>query len=426
MNSNPSNLKLVPLKQNNDLFTRYMNYVDLDNQEAPAIYHRWTLASIIGTLLGRQFSLPFGQGIIYPNQYIMLMGTPGTRKGSAMNIGRDLLKKAGYGRFSASRTSLERFLIDMKQFDIDPTEGIDGLESLALDGPSESYIFAGEFVDFIGPNDIAFINLLTNLWDNPPDYKHPKIQGKSVAVHQPTVNMFGGSTPQTFAIAFPPEVIGTGFTSRLLLIHAEPTGKRIAWPTTSDPLTTEELVLFLKEIKEKIVGEAEFSEAARELLKKVYDGEVHVDDSRFSYYQQRRYTHLLKLAMILAAADLTTCVSPEHIVRANTMLACAERHMPKALGEFGKSRYAAAANEILQYLNKRAMPASQQDIWKIVNRTLTKVPELQEVLSNLKNAEKIQIVNIKGKTGYMTKHEATTEWSKTLIDFEWLTAEERI
>src|SRR5688572_27538290 len=98
-----------------DFFTKYMEFVDLENQEAPAVYHRWTLASAIGTILGRQFYLPFGKGKIYPNQFIMLMGTPGTRKGTAMNIGKELLKKAGYNRFSASRTSLERFLIDMKQ-----------------------------------------------------------------------------------------------------------------------------------------------------------------------------------------------------------------------------------------------------------------------------------------------------------------------
>jgi len=408
-----------------DFFTKYMEYVDLENQEAPAIYHRWTLASIIGTLLGRQFHFPFGKSTVYPNQYIMLMGTPGTRKGSAMNIGRDLLKKAGYGRFSASRTSLERFLIDMKQADIDPTQGIDMLESLVLDGPAESYIFAGEFVDFIGPNDIGFINLLTNLWDNPPDYKHPKIQGRSVEVYQPTVNLFGGSTPQTFSIAFPPEVIGTGFTSRLLLIHSEPTGKRISWPSITDELATEQFAQHLKDIRENIKGVAEFSTEGKKLAQAIYNSEVPVDDSRFAFYQQRRYTHLLKLAVIHAAADLSMIVEPEHILRANTMLVTAERLMPRALGEFGKSKYSVAANEILQFLNKRHLPATAQDIWKAAGRNLTKLTELQDVIANLKNAEKICIAEVKGKRGYMTNHTEAQSWKSALIDSNWLTAEER-
>lgn len=408
-----------------DFFTRYMDYVDLENQEAPAIYHRWTLASAIGTLLGRQFYLPFGQSFIYPNQFIMLMGTPGTRKGSAMNIGRNLLKKAGYTRFSASRTSLERFLMDMRQLDIDPTAGIADIEAMVLDGSSESYIFAGEFVDFIGPNDISFINLLTNLWDNPPDYKHPKIQGRSVEVHQPTVNLFGGSTPQTFSIAFPPEVIGTGFTSRLLLIHSEPTGKRIAWPALTDELATEQLVHHIKEIRENIKGEATFGKESRKLIERIYENEVHVDDGRFSFYQQRRDLHLKKLAMIHAASELSVAVEPEHILRANTMLAVAEKYMPRALGEFGKSKYAVAANDVLQYLNKRTMPATAQDIWKAVGRNLSKLTELQDVLANLKNGEKIRIAEVKGKRGYMTNHAEAQSWKEDLIDTNWLTAEER-
>jgi hypothetical protein len=404
-----------------DFFTRYMEYVDLENQEAPAIYHRWTLASVIGALLGRQFYLPFGKGIIYPNQFIMLMGTPGTRKGSAMGVGKDLLQAVGYTRFAASRTSLERFLIDMKQLDVGLQED---LEEFVLDSPSESYIYAGEFVDFIGPNDIAFINLLTNLWDNLPEYKHPKIQGKSVEVFKPTVNLFGGSTPQTFSIAFPPEVIGTGFTSRLILIHADPTGKKIAWPSLADELVKQELVAQLRDIREHIRGEATFQPDAKRIAGEIYGNEIHINDSRFGFYQQRRHIHMLKLAIILAAADISIEVTERHVIRANTMLSRAERWMPKALGEFGKSRYADASNELLQWLDKQTKPVSGAECFRVVSRSITKMNELQDILSNLKAADKIQTVNIGNKVGFMTKHAEVKDWKESLVDFKWLTKEE--
>jgi hypothetical protein len=404
-----------------DFFTEYLEFVDLENQEAPAIYHRWTLASCIGSLLGRQFYLPFGKHIIYPNQFIMLMGTPGTRKGSAMNVGKEILKAAGYNRFAASRTSLERFLIDMKQLDESPAND---LEEFVLDSPSESYIMAGEFVDFIGPNDIAFINLLTNLWDNLGEYRHPKIQGKSVEVYKPTVNLFGGSTPQTFAIAFPPEVIGTGFLSRLLLIHAEPTGKKIAWPSITDALVLEQLVAHFRAIRETIKGEASFSAEAKKIAGEIYANEVHVDDNRFTFYQQRRHIHMLKLAIIHAAANLSTVVEKAHVIRANTMLARAERWMPKALGEFGKNRYAEATQEVLQFLSTKTMPATATDIFKAVSRSISKMPELLEIIANLKTAEKIRIVELKGKAGYMAYHKEAPKWKDHLVDMSWLTVEE--
>lgn len=400
-----------------------MEFICLEKQEAPAIYHRWTLASTIGALLGRQFYMPFGSSIIYPNQYVMLMGTPGTRKGSAMNIGRDLLRKLGYTRFSASRTSLERFLMDMRQTDISLEADI---EELVLESPSESYIFAGEFVDFMAPKDIPFINLLTNLWDNLDEYRHPKIQGKSVEVYKPTVNLFGGSTPQTFSIAFPPEVIGTGFTSRLLLIHSEPTGKQVAWPALLDPMVQEQMVCHLRTIREQVIGEADFTTKAKALATEIYQNEIHIDDSRFAFYQQRRYTHLLKLALIIAASDLSLTVKDEHILKANTMLAAAEKQMPRALGEFGKSRYAETANEILQWMGKKSRPVNVSEIFKAVSRSVKNLPELQEILQNLKVAEKIQVKNIQGKQGYVTKYTEIPNWKKDFLENSWLTSEETI
>lgn len=410
----------------NDLFTSYMSYVELDKQEAPAIYHRWTLASVIGALLGRQFYLPFGKSFLYPNQYVILMGSPGARKGSAMNVGRDLLKKSGYNRFSAAKTSPERFLIDMKQYDTDPSETIDGLEALVLNPPAETYVFAGEFVDFIGQNDTSFISLFTNLYDNLPDYEHPKIHGKSVKVFQPTINLFGGCTPQTFAMSFPPEIIGTGFSSRVILVHAESTGKKISWPALPDALAIEQFVLHLKAIRDIVKGEADFDFGARKIADDIYQSTVNIEDARFAYYMERRDMHLKKLAMVIAAGELKTVVSETHVIRANTMLAKAERWMPKAMGEFGKSKNAMAAQEILNFLARRTIPAAPSDIWKAVDRTISKVGELNDILHSLKVSEKIQIISIKGRQGYMLKQVEGKEWKKEFLDINWLTAEERI
>lgn len=81
--------------------------------EAPFIYHRWSLYSSLAAMLGRQAWLPFGHGTIYPNMYVMLMGSPGARKNTAINIAQKLLMRTGYDKFAADKSSKERFLIDM-------------------------------------------------------------------------------------------------------------------------------------------------------------------------------------------------------------------------------------------------------------------------------------------------------------------------
>lgn len=405
-----------------DFFTEYMDYVRLDASEAPANYHRWACASIVGALLGRQVCLPFGASYIYPNQYIMLMGPPACKKGTVIGISKTLLKGAGYDRFAADRTSKERFLMDMKS--IDTME--DDLEMLTFDAPAESYVTAGEFVDFIGQGDIGFMMTLTNLWDNLKSYEHKKITGKSVIVNEPTVNILGGSTATTFQIAFPPEAMGTGALSRILLINGEPSGIKIAWPEQLDELQKHMLIARMKDVKETIRGEMGLSESAKTIGKDIYHDSIPVDDIRFNHYMQRRHIHMIKLAMVLAATDLSDKIEAVHIIRSNTMLAMAERKMPKALGEFGNSKYSDASNKILDFLETKIKPATANEMWKIVQKDLNAPSQLNDILLNLKTAEKIQVVTVMGKSGYLPLIKVAAEWKEKYLDLNWLTPQERM
>lgn len=405
-----------------DFFTEYMSYVKLDKSEAPANYHRWACSSILGALLGRQIYLPFGASRIYPNQYIMLMGPPATKKGTVINIAKNLLAGAGYQRFSADRTSKERFLMDMNSMD----DMEEDLENLTFDAPAESYVMAGEFVDFIGQGDVGFMMTLTNLWDNLPLYEHKKITGRSVLVQKPTVNVLGGSTATTFLIAFPPEAMGTGALSRILLINGEAAGNKVPWPEPLDELQRAILIARLQDIKDTIKGEMNLTQAAKDIGSEIYNKLIPVDDARFSHYMQRRHIHMVKLAMILTASSGRMSIEKEDIIKSNTMLVMAEKKMPKALGEFGASKYSDVTDKVLSFLGGRLRPASANDLWKIVQRDLNAPSDLNNILLNLKTAEKIQIISIGGKTGYLPLIKAVAEWDEKFLNLEWLTPQERI
>lgn len=413
------------MRTHDDFVSDYMRLCDINNSEAPAIYHRWVCLSILGAYMGRQIYIDFGIGNIYPNQYIMLMGSPGTRKGAAMSIGKKLLKATGYNRFSPDKCSKERFLMEMKQFDIVPSAEVADIEQLCFDEPAESYVMSGEFTDFIGQGNMEFITMLTNLWDNLSEYKQPKISGKSVVVEKPTINLLGANTPEGFSLAFPPEALGNGFLSRVIMLHAEPTSTKITWPSSPDPLLQATLVHKMQEVKKFMKGELIVSKEAKEVGNEIYQGEIPVDDPRFVHYQQRRFIHLLKLSMLLAAFDVSDKILPVHIIRANTMLVSAERVMPRALGEFGASRYSTVAGKILSHLASSHKPQSPMEIWKVVHKDLSKMAELVEILQNLKHAEKIQGVTALGKSGYLPYNKAKKEWPAYLLDNEWLTEQEQ-
>ena len=253
-------------------FDLYFEYAGVGRSESPAVFHRWAIIGCVGTMLGRQVRIPFGHGQIYPNQFIMLMGTPGTRKSTAINTAVKVLKSTGYTRFAGDKTSKEAFLRDMKQNDATDFLSDADLEEMTLDSPAEVCIAADEFTDFVGQNNMDFLTMLTKLWDCPPDYKNPKMQGKNVAVHQPTVNILSGNTLQGFSLAFPAEALGNGFMSRLLFIHGEPTGKKVTFPQPPEFEITERVIFYMNTIKERIKGDMSFSEEHANFLVNNGDG----------------------------------------------------------------------------------------------------------------------------------------------------------
>lgn len=406
-----------------DFFSDYLEYASIDRSEAPVTFHRWAAVSIIAAILGRNSHLPFGHGKIHPNQYILIMGSPGARKSTAINIGTSLLKQIGFDRFSSDKTSKEKFLADMSA--IDKTLDIDELELLTMDEPSETYIALGEFADFMGINNMEFVTTLTNLWDCPAEYKNPKITGKTVIVNKPCVNILGGSTPQAFSMSCPPESIGGGFLSRVLFIHGEPTGLKVTFPKRPDPLLEAIMVERLQEIKAKIRGVFTISTEAEELFEKIYNFDIDIDDNRFKHYQARRLDHLLKISMAMAASDLRMEILPIDALRANTMLHYAELKMPKALGEFGKSKYSDITNTVLDILNHSKKPVNINDLFRKTSQDVKNLSEMADIVKSLLQADKIQLISAVGNTGYMPKHSVQKQWDKSLLMEDWLTLQER-
>lgn len=407
-----------------DYFAAYMEYAGAGVSEPPATFHRWTALSIVGTLLGRQMWFPFGHGRIYPNNYIMFMGNAGARKSSAINIGAKLIKKAGFTRFAPDKCSKEQFLLSMQSLDAGISPDI--LLELTLNEPAESLILAEEFTDFIGANNVEFINMLTKLWDNPSIYTQPKITSKSVSVNEPTVNILSGNTPQNFSVAFPPEALGSGFLSRLLLISGETTGRKQTFPPRPDDLLEQQLIAHLKEIRETCKGEITVSKEAEDLCDRIYKEFKPLPDSRFASYSTRRFTHILKLASIIMATELGMIIDTSHVMKANTILHYAEKNMSKALGEYGRARNSDLANSIMQILLSSNKPVSTQQLLVKLGQDISDVRELGSVIAKLSQSEKIRTVNKGGIQGFVPNILVDEVWDNGLLLDDWLTEEERI
>jgi hypothetical protein len=415
------------------LIEDYLEYIggpDGMKTETPSIFHRWSFMACVGAHLGRQLTFQLGHEKVYTNLYCMLMGEPGSRKSTAIKQAKKLLAKAGYEKFSAERTTKEKFFLDMVGH-VDEAEAAEKTFDQILDANMwsseechEMFIVADEFNDFIGAGNIEFISILGSFWNYEGKYENRIKNGKSVIINNPTVSILGGNTPTNFSMAFPPELLGQGFFSRLLLIHGDSTGKRIHRPAPPDSELEFELIQKLRRMKETLSGEVTVTEEADAVLAEIYcTWENHLD-SRFSSYAQRRYTHMLKLALIVAACNLRMVLTAEDVIYANTMLTHAEKLMPKALGQYGRAKNADVVQVVLATLIEESRPLSLVELWKILHVHFSKQADLAEIVIKLQSAGQIK-ASVGGKFIPVKKEIKADKTQQAWVDFTLLTEEER-
>src|SRR3546814_3423812 len=79
-----------------------------------------------------------------------------------------------------------------------------------------------------------------------------------------------------------------------------------------------------------------------------------MNDPRFDSYHERRYTHLIKLAMVLCALRGYTCIDKADYQEAHRILRATEKGMPDALGQFGMNPLAALKQGIVDHVRSAA------------------------------------------------------------------------
>lgn len=409
-------------KEEWDFFDHFLNCTK--GTEVPAFFYRWAAIGALGAWLGRDTHVKFGSQEVFPNLYVLLLGEPGTKKSTAIKAAKRFLQAAGYEKFAAEKTSKEKFLLDLGGVDDTAESDTDFLDTnLFEDGEvREVFIAADEFNDFFGNNILEFVSMLGVLWDYHGVYKNKIKNGQSVEISEPTVSILGGTTATTFSNTFPQEVIGQGFFSRVIAVHAKPTGKRITWPYEPSEEELKGLLDSLRKVKASCRGRLEFTEEAYALVDTIYQTWQEVDDVRFASYSNRRHTHFLKLIAIHAAARCSHVVEARDVIYANTVLHHTEQFMPQAYGEFGQSRNSILTHKIMQILlNIRdGEYPTPLDLWGKVQSDFDRMEGYMTLVQSMAQAGKVHTVN-----GRILPKPRKIEalYNKT-VDYSYLTSEE--
>ena len=417
----------MSLSFHTEFLNDYMAMVE--DTESPRLFHLWAALSGISACLGRRCWMPFGPMTIFPNQYVALVGTPGTRKSTAMNIMKRNLRKSTGVRFAPVDTAGNRQgLVEAMRGKDEQEEFLDNVElaaaedslaGLTLDqvarvtnipdasheavdmfGESRGFVSgadkhhimvtATELGRFIGQNNFQMLDFLGTMWDG-EDYEY-QTKGGLIVLKDPLINMISCTTPTSINIAMPPAAGGQGFLSRMILVYGSRKYKQVPTPSDPDP----ELVLAVKgqfnRAYLELAGEFIETPAALAYRESLYDWKLEITDPRFGYYHERRQDHLMKLAMALAATRTSQTIEKEDYEAAHRILRATERGMPDALGEFGMNPLAALKQNMLEYIRSRGT-VKVEDLRAVFHRD-SRATDFMEAVNDLAKVNQVAMAQL--------------------------------
>ena len=366
----------------------------VEETESPRIYHLWCALTGVSVCLGRRVWLPFGHEKLYANQYAFLIGHPGTRKSTAMRIMKRAIQKSTSVRFapedtSGQRQGLVKHMAGMDTEEIErqlnqadglSTEAlqVEDLENLQLDTRIDyrdkevACVASSEVSRFLGQKQIGMLDFLVTTYDGEYyDYRTGGVGNtQHIILNEPLLSILGCTTPASLVECLPKQAAGQGFLSRVILIYGSKKYKKIARPIPPDEKLMAQVEAEYSRMHYEYEGEMQETKEAVDFSVKLYDDPIQISDSRFLYYNERRYSHLLKLGMVLAVARDSKMIDVEDYIQAQEILAVTEETMPDALGEFGMSKTAAAKQYMLEFLRSMKEPATMGILRAATHRDL--------------------------------------------------------
>ena len=284
-------------------FDMYLRYTH--EQEAPVVFHRWTALSIVSAMLGRRCWMDRGFYILYPNQYIILVGTSGkVKKDTAADIGMAFLKSCpNCPNFFPGKTTGSALLGLLN--------GMGKKKAPETGEPLDASIFivCPEFSAFTGeqPMSNEIIRQLTALYKCQDLFPYVTRAHGEERLRNICINMLAGSNVKYLREAIPESAVGGGFMARMMVVFSEATK-----PRNDNP----KLPSDHKQIREAIVNDLSdigtlsgpfwADPDAIEFLGTWYrnDPALNYDeDDPLGPFLERKLDHIWKVGMALSAVD---------------------------------------------------------------------------------------------------------------------------
>lgn len=377
---------------------------------SPELFRKWTAIYTLAASLERKVWLRTSSGVLYPNLYIVLIGTPGVGKTEAIWRGRELLQGLGTHHLAPSNVS-KAALIDAlnkaSRHIVRPKETPASVIFNSLQ------IVSNELGVLLPAYDTEFMNNLQDLYDCKVFSESKRTKDLSINIKNPQISLLAGCTPSYLQGIMPEGAWDQGFISRVILIYS---GDRVIRPLFDFvEEDKEEAKVLQQELKRRaaLYGKVSFTPEAVQILENWHasGGEPKPDHPKLYHYASRRTVHVLKLSVVAAVSETAALVvEADHVRRALDWLVEAEVYMEDIFKEMSTNSHGELLRDIWHFVYKAYNKGGKKSVneKRVLNYVSQQTPahNVSRTLEVMERGGVIEKTMKDGYIGYVPKGQA--------------------
>jgi len=327
----------------------YLEYTA--NSASPESYNAWVFLSMVSSVVGKKSFIRCNYFNVYPNLYLILASQPGVgKKSTAMRVGRNIVSDAELDvKYSNDSQTPQALMLEMeKSFNVIQTP------SGSMYGSSALTVLASELVSllFSGP---VMVDFLTDIYDSDRKFEYKTKNMGTVTIKNPCLNILAGVTTDSLNARVIRDATAGGFMSRSIVIYDNNVRPSSAFdmPSQSQLAARQRVVDRFTQIAD-VYGEMSFTSTAIKLYQAYEKREdLALQQNQMNVeFRSRKPIHVLKVAMLLAASNLTTKITEECLTHAMTLLERVEENMKFIHMSSGSHKNAEIHSRIILALGK--------------------------------------------------------------------------
>jgi hypothetical protein len=274
---------------------------------------------------------------------------------------------------------------------------------------ASAVIYSEELSVFLGREAYAsgMVSILTSLYGCRDIWEYETIgRGKDVA-YNTCINLLGASTPEWLRMSIPIDAVGGGFTSRIIFVYQDASGKENPHPEiTEEEINIRKNLIHDLSLIRRINGVFKFTPSSKEWYAKWYHG-YRKAQAEGKPTMVRKKDIILKVAMCISASeDDSLIITEEHLAKATEVLDSTERYLPEAMRILSSTQVGVDANKVATIIKKYENGIMQDELMRATVYTLDKT-KLTEIVETLLSAKIISVELVGDKNEKMYKYNET-------------------